>query len=239
MARRPCLRCYWAASKPPSQRIRQPASRLCPATRPPASACLVAPGQAQPAVWGEVSDVYESLALIPQQLEGHWVRHFERQFFKRKRSPAAAAAQQQGWHAGNVAARSGAWLLPSTAEDSTAQHSTAQHSTKDTSAADFNTHWSNWKSTRRLGRAGGWVDDLPMIPKGRPSPERGVKPGSGRRSVLASASTCGGSRDRQGGGRRHQQWSLTADPCLLHSACPAKPTCPASQPASRPASHSP
>lgn len=42
------------------------------------------------------------------------------------------------------------------------------------------------------GRTGGSVDETPRMPKGRPLPTRGVNPGSGRESVLASASTWGG-----------------------------------------------
>lgn len=51
------------------------------------------------------------------------------------------------------------------------------------------THRSNWKSTRSPRRAGGSLLLRPMMPKGRPSPRRGVNPARGRLSVLASAST--------------------------------------------------
>jgi hypothetical protein len=44
---------------------------------------------------------------------------------------------------------------------------------------------------RMLLRAGGCVEERPMMPNGRPSPARGVKPSSGCESVDAWASTCG------------------------------------------------
>ena len=77
------------------------------------------------------------------------------------------------------------------------------------------THWVNWKSTLMFCFAGGWVEETPSRPKGSPLPRRGTKPGMGRASVLASASTCGSCEVGRWawGNRSESPWQLAALRC--------------------------